>query len=261
MKGGEQNNLPGALEQDAGRSVYEWGGAYAERQGFTRSVRIPVGDVFLAADWIMPNEAVGIVLFAHGSGSSRHSIRNQAVAKVLQQHGMGTLLLDLLTPGEEQVDLVTGELRFDIALLAARLAGATHWIQSRREALDLPLGYFGASTGGGAALVAAASEGRVVAVVSRGGRPDLAGESLALVSAPTLLIVGGNDQLVLELNWKALARLHCPKSLTVIPGAGHLFEEPSAMEEVSALAAKWFLKYFQIFSSCAAQEKVMGGIP
>ena len=259
MRVAEQIDLSGPDERHAQVAVPGRGIA-AAYGGFSRTVRIPIGDVSLAADWAMHGEAAGIVLFAHGSGSSRHSARNQAVAKALQQQGMGTLILDLLTPGEEQVDLITGELRFDIGLLAARLAGATHWMQSRREALDLPLGYFGASTGGGAALVAAANEGRVAAVVSRGGRPDLAGEALALVSTPTLLIVGGNDHLVLNLNWKALARLHCPKSLTVIPGAGHLFEETGAMEQVSALAARWFLKYFQTSSSCSIRGTERGGV-
>jgi putative phosphoribosyl transferase len=258
MRVAEPISLSGAGERHAQVAVP--GRGFVDEGGFSRAVRIPVGDVSLSADWVMPAEAAGIVLFAHGSGSSRHSVRNQAVAKVLQQHGMGTLLLDLLTLGEEQIDLITGELRLDMGLLAARLAGATHWIQSRKEALDLPLGYFGASTGGGAALVAAvASEGRVAAVVSRGGRPDLAGEVLTLVSAPTLLIVGGNDHLVLNLNWKAFARLHCPKSLAVIPGAGHLFEETGAMEQVSALASRWFLKYFQSASSCSIRGTERGG--
>ena len=252
MKAGTQISL---LDGDLGD-------VFAKSKGFAKCVQIPVGDVSLAADWVMPKGAVGIVLFAHGSGSSRLSKRNKAVARRLQEQGIGTLLLDLLTLGEEQIDLVTREHRFDIGLLARRLAGATHWMESRVEAAGLSFGYFGASTGGAAALVADASVGnRVAAVVSRGGRPDLAGDALDLVTSPTLLIVGGNDHLVLELNRVALARLHCRKSLTVIPGASHLFEEVGAMEEVSELAAKWFLKYFHPAHGGTSRQQLRGGFP
>jgi putative phosphoribosyl transferase len=253
MKAGTQISLSDVAEYGTERA------SFLESKGFVQKVQIPVGDVSLAADWVMPRSPAGVVLFAHGSGSSRLSVRNKAVASVLQHQGVGTLLLDLLTPGEEQVDMVTGEHRFDIGLLARRLSVATHWIELRDEALGLPLGYFGASTGGAAALVSAAtSQYRIAAVVSRGGRPDLAGEALDQVTSPTLLIVGGNDLLVLELNRVALARLHCQKSLALIPGASHLFEEFGAMEEVSALAAKWFLKYFHPSSVTSIRQETNG---
>lgn len=213
---------------------------------FRETVRIPTGQAHLTGDWVMPEHPAGIVLFAHGSGSGRHSSRNKFVARVLQEHGMGTLLLDLLTPDEERVDAVTAHLRFDIPFLAFRLAEASRWIMARDAAQGLPLGYFGASTGGGAALVAAAELGSAVrAVVSRGGRPDLAGSSLPLVSMPTLLIVGGNDRVVEDLNRAAFARLRCPKQLVIVPGAGHLFEEPGTLEQVAELAATWFSDCFR----------------
>jgi len=214
---------------------------------FGRTVHIPIrenGDS-LTADWMMPSHARGIVLFAHGSGSGRNSSRNRAVARYLVGRCMGTFLLDLLTPAEEHIDERTRHLRFDIPLLAGRLVKATRWIHSQPEAKGLPLGYFGASTGAGAALVAAAElHDTIAAVVSRGGRPDLAGSALHHVMAPTLLLVGGNDEIVEELNRKALLRLHCPKHLTMIPGATHLFEEHGALEQVAMFAADWFLKYF-----------------
>lgn len=193
----------------------------------------------LEGDLHMPREEKGLVLFAHGSGSSRHSPRNRAVAEVLQQAGLGTLLFDLLTPEEEEIDRVTAQLRFDIALLTERLLLATAWAEKHK---GLALGYFGASTGAAAALSAAAKL-PVKAVVSRGGRPDLA-QDLPAVKAPTLLIVGGNDDVVIGLNEQALSQLKCTKKLVIVKGATHLFEEPGALEEVARLARDWFLKFF-----------------
>lgn len=207
-----------------------------------RAVRIPSGSVDLEGELSLPEGARGVVLFAHGSGSSRHSPRNQFVAQVIRQVGIGTLLFDLLTRNEEEADRYTGHLRFDIGLLARRLVDATDWI-TRAEA-KLRVGYFGASTGGGAALVAAAERGgEVGAVVSRGGRPDLAGEALPRVQSPTLLIVGGRDLPVIRMNEEAFARLRCEKELKIVPGATHLFEEPGTLEEVARLAADWFRRY------------------
>jgi putative phosphoribosyl transferase len=204
------------------------------------AVRIAVDGVTLDADLVRPPPGGGIVLFAHGSGSSRHSPRNRRVAEQLQRAGLGTLLMDLLTADEEQVDLRSRELRFDIGLLARRLVGAVDWLTDRFG--EGPrLGLFGASTGAAAALVAAAERpSRVAAVVSRGGRPDLAGPALEHVRAPTLLIVGGADPQVLALNRQASARLAAPWRLEVVAGASHLFEEPGALEEVARLAADWF---------------------
>lgn len=205
-------------------------------------VRIPAGGVTLEGDLQLPGHATGVVLFAHGSGSSRHSSRNQFVAGVLQNAGLATLLIDLLTREEESVDQYTAELRFDISLLADRLLAATQWLGQDQATGSLQLGYFGASTGGGAALVAAATvPDRVAAVVSRGGRPDLAGAALPQVRAPTLLIVGGRDLQVLELNRKAMARMRAEVRLEIVPGATHLFEEPGGLEEVAGLARDWFL--------------------
>jgi putative phosphoribosyl transferase len=207
-------------------------------------VRVPAGDVTLEGNLAVASDAAGIVMFAHGSGSSRHSPRNRAVARALREGGLATLLLDLLTPDEERVDEATGELRFDIDLLAERLVAATDWLREIEETRRLNVGYFGASTGGGAALVASAQRPTAVhAVVSRGGRPDLAGAALSRVRAATLLIVGGSDPLVLDLNRVALGRLRCEKQLVVVPGATHLFEEPGALEEVARLARDWFLKH------------------
>jgi putative phosphoribosyl transferase len=204
-------------------------------------VRVPAGDVMLEGDLSVPAAAHGVVLFAHGSGSSRHSPRNRYVARTLNEAKLATLLLDLLTPEEEAADRRTGHLRFDIGLLADRLIHATDWIARQPRTHQLQVGYFGASTGAAAALVAAAERADVVgAVVSRGGRPDLAGLALTRVRAPTLLIVGGNDDVVIELNREALAQLRCEKSLVIIPGATHLFEEPGALEEVARLARAWF---------------------
>ena len=206
-----------------------------------RAVQVLPG---LSGDLVVPDAATGIVLFAHGCGSSRHSSRNRYVARVLQKGGFATLLLDLLTPAEEQVDLRTLHLRFDIGLLAERLIQATDWVQSEPATRGLAVGYFGASTGAGAALVAAAERPPMIhAVVSRGGRPDLAGPALPRVQAPTLLIVGGDDPEVIRLNREALAKLRCEKQLVIVPGATHLFEEPGALEQVSELALNWFEKY------------------
>lgn len=207
-------------------------------------VFIPVGSVALSGELIVPAKATGVVAFAHGSGSSRHSPRNQFVARIIREAGVGTLLFDLLTPQEEAVDAHTGHLRFDITFLARRLVAATEWLSAQNRTRNLAVGYFGASTGGGAALVAAAEiGGRVRAVVSRGGRPDLAGAALSFVTAPTLLIVGGRDYPVIEMNREALARLRCEKRLEIVPGATHLFEEPGTLEEVARLGADWFVAH------------------
>lgn len=205
------------------------------------AVRIPVGADGLAGELALPAGARGIVLFAHGSGSSRHSPRNRRVAEALRQAGLGTLLFDLLTAAEEAEDASTRRLRFDIDLLTERLAQATRWVGRQRSARGLGLGYFGASTGAAAALAAAATLGPLVqAVVSRGGRPDLASDALPAVRAATLLIVGEWDEGVLELNRSAFVRLDCEKRLTLVPRATHLFEEPGALDQVAALAAAWF---------------------
>jgi dienelactone hydrolase len=205
---------------------------------------VPVGDATLYGDLALPAAATGIVLFAHGSGSGRHSPRNRQVAATLNEAGLGTLLIDLLTPEEEQVDRFTAQHRFDIELLAYRLTAAIDWLRACPGA-DLGIGLFGASTGAAAALVAAAERPDVVhAVVSRGGRPDLAGPALPRVHAPTLLIVGGADPQVLELNRQALQLLGAAETqLVVVPGATHLFEEPGALEQVAELAASWFARH------------------
>ena len=209
-------------------------------------VRIPQGPIVLEGELNIPEGAGGVVLFAHGSGSSRHSPRNQYVARTIREAGVGTLLFDLLTREEEAVDLRTRHLRFDIGLLAERLMLATRWIAAGAETRHLRVGYFGSSTGGGAALVAAAEIGAEIgAVVSRGGRPDLAGEALRRVMSPTLLIVGGRDEPVIELNEQAYALLPCEKELRIVPGATHLFEEPGALETVAQLAAQWFQRYLR----------------
>ena len=194
----------------------------------------------------MSHDAAGIVLFAHGSGSSRFSPRNRHVARILQAAGLATLLMDLLTPEEEEVDALSGHLRFDIGLLADRLLLATDWVRSQHEMQDIAVGYFGASTGGGAALVAAAERPELArAVVSRGGRPDLAGAALARVQAPTLLIVGGRDLPVVDINQDALRQLQGEARLEIVPGATHLFEEPGALDQVAHLARDWFLRYLK----------------
>jgi len=216
-----------------------------QQQHTERDVSLDVGGIKLGGTLDIPKTARGVVLFAHGSASSRHSPRNRFVAKALQSHSIGTLLFDLLTPREESVDQFTGELRFDIPFLAERLIGATNWVLRHPQTRDLKIGYFGASTGAGAALVAAAhSPERIAAVVSRGGRPDLAGEALRSVQAPTLLIVGGSDKPVIGMNREAMAKLGCKeKKLVIIPGATHLFEEPGALEEVAKVAAEWFERF------------------
>ena len=205
------------------------------------AVRIAAGRASLDGDLTLPPGARGVVLFAHGSGSSRHSSRNRYVAQELRRSGLGTLLMDLLTSEEEAVDARTGHLRFDIDLLAERLGAATDFLRDDPRTSRLAVGYFGASTGGGAALLAAADRpAEVGAVVSRGGRPDLAGAALPRVQAPTLLIVGGRDEPVIEMNREALAGLRCEKRLEIVPGATHLFEEPGTLDEVARLAAAWF---------------------
>jgi putative phosphoribosyl transferase len=209
-----------------------------------REVRVSAGPVTLEGSLGIPNSAGGVVLFAHGSGSGRHSPRNRYVARVLREANLATLLIDLLTEDEEEVDLRTTRLRFDIGLLARRLVGATDWLVQNPDTEQLRIGYFGASTGAGAALVAAAERpDEVGAIVSRGGRPDLAGDALPLVKAPTLLIVGGNDEPVIGMNEEALARMRAGKRLQIVPGASHLFEEPGALEEVARLATVWFARH------------------
>ncbi|SFD93149.1 dienelactone hydrolase family protein [Blastococcus tunisiensis] len=209
-----------------------------------RSSPIPVPGAELAGDLSLPEEPRGVVLFAHGSGSGRHSPRNQQVAAGLRAAGLGTLLLDLLTEGEERADAAARRLRFDIPLLAARLTGAADWLGGPDGEPGLPVATFGASTGAAAALITAADRpDRVRAVVSRGGRPDLAGDALDRVRAPTLLIVGGADREVLDLNRQAAGRLTTERELAVVPGAGHLFAEPGALEQVVDLAAAWLLRW------------------
>ena len=211
-------------------------------------IHVPVGTVSLDADLSMPMKATGLVLFAHGSGSSRHSPRNRYVAEVLNRGSIGTILTDLLTETEEQLDLPTAELRFDIGLLALRLTAITDWIRAQGNLRKIPLGYFGASTGAAAALVAAADRpSEAQAVVSRGGRPDLAGDALARVVAPCLFIVGGGDDAVLHLNREAIEQLprETERRLEIIPGATHLFEETGALDRVGELARDWFQHHFR----------------
>lgn len=207
-------------------------------------VQIQAGQAALSGNLHIPDGAAALVLFAHGSGSSRHSPRNQFVARTLNNAGLATLLFDLLTPEEESIDARTAELRFNIGLLAERLVRATKWAKQQEQTRDLRIGYFGSSTGGGAALVAAAEIPEDVgAVVSRGGRPDLADEALPKVQAPTLLIVGGNDDVVIELNELARNRMRCEVKLEIVRGATHLFEEPGALEKVAQLASNWFVNH------------------
>jgi putative phosphoribosyl transferase len=214
------------------------------RQGGERQVRVATGGVLLDGTLAVPRDASGVVLFAHGSGSSRHSPRNRFVAGELRDGGLATLLVDLLTPEEEQIDARTRQLRFDIGLLADRLVGAIDWLAEQPDTRGLPVGLFGASTGGGAALVAAAARPDAVgAVVSRGGRPDLAGDALAMVRAPSLLIVGGDDEAVIGLNRRAMSQMRGPVTLEIVPGATHLFEEPGALEEVARLARDWLVRH------------------
>ena len=228
-----------------------------------RPVQIQGEGATLDGDLVLPEGARGIVVFAHGSGSSRHSPRNRFVAGELQASGLGTLLLDLLTEAEEQIDIFTREHRFDIDLLAQRVTAAVDWVSrelglharggrpdQKRTALPLKIGLFGASTGAAAALISAAQRPNLVrAVVSRGGRPDLAGGMLSHVTAPTLLIVGALDDVVIELNRRALELLGCEKRLEIVPGATHLFEEPGTLEQVARLARAWFLRHLRTHSS------------
>jgi dienelactone hydrolase len=217
-----------------------------EKATISREVWIPVDSVTLPGELSVPGRAEGLVLFAHGSGSGRLSPRNQYVAQAIREAGVGTLLFDLLTHEEEKIDLRTRYLRFDIDLLARRLVGATEWVKKQKETASLRIGYFGASTGGGAALIAAAEMGdEIGAVVSRGGRPDMACEALSRVVSPTLLIVGELDDVVIRLNEEALGKLQCVKELKIVPGATHLFEEPGKLEEVARLAADWFRRYLR----------------
>jgi len=207
-------------------------------------VQIQAGQAVLSGDLHLPTGTGAIVLFAHGSGSSRHSPRNQFVARTLNNAGLATLLFDLLTHEEEAIDMQTRELRFDIHLLAERLVHATKWAKQQEQTRNLRIGYFGSSTGGAAALVAAADNPQDVgAVVSRGGRPDLAKQALSKVQAPTLLVVGGDDDIVIELNEQARDRMRCEVKLEIIAGATHLFEEPGALEKVAQLASDWFVNH------------------
>ncbi|MHB8771961.1 MAG: dienelactone hydrolase family protein [Syntrophales bacterium] len=217
-------------------------GRAAERSA--RSVRIVVDRVTLEGDLAIPETARGIVVFVHGSGSSRFSSRNRYVAQYLRQDGLATLLFDLLTRQEEEIDTYTMKLRFDIGLLARRLSGVTRWLAAQAETRNLAVGYFGASTGAAAALIAETENPAAVkAIVARGGRPDLAAAALGQVQAPTLLIVGGNDYQVILLNEQAMDRLPGPKRMVIVPGATHLFEEPGALEQAANLASQWFRRY------------------
>jgi len=217
------------------------------------AVRIPCpeqrrggdGADVLDADLHLPERARGLIIFAHGSGSSRFSSRNRQVAESLNNAQYGTLLLDLLTQAEEHIDVRTAEYRFDIPMLGRRVVAATDWAAGYPGVQELPIGYFGASTGAAAALVAAAERPGAAAVVSRGGRPDLAGDALAIVRAPTLLIVGGNDEPVIEMNETAVRRMHAPVELAIVPRATHLFEEPGTLEEVQRLALDWFARHLR----------------
>ena len=218
-----------------------------QRRPDTQEVTIPIGSIALHGSLVIPSGAPGVVLFAHGSGSSRFSPRNQFVAEVLQRSWLATLLFDLLTAEEEKIDDRTMQLRFDIPLLTERLVAATDWVGTHPMLQDLPVGYFGASTGGAAALLAAARRpNRVAAVVSRGGRPDLALPVLGQVRAPTLLIVGESDTVVIKLNQEARARMaNTQVRLEIIPGASHLFEETGALDSVAALARDWLVRHLQ----------------
>ena len=219
-------------------------------------VVVALDSVRLEGDLSIPTAAKGAVLFAHGSGSSRHSPRNRYVADVLNEGGLATLLIDLLTEDEQQVDLQTAHLRFNIPFLSRRLEVITGWLTNHPEIRDLHIGHFGASTGAAAALVAAAElPNRVRGVVSRGGRPDLAGTALAWVKAPTLLIVGGADPVVLDLNRKAMELMRCERELQIIPGAGHLFEETGALKRVAAMARDWFLEKLPALNQAAVRAR------
>jgi dienelactone hydrolase len=215
-----------------------------ENQIMERMVRIPIAAVTLDGNLNVPDGATGIVVFAHGSGSGRHSPRNRFVAKVFNASGMGTLLIDLLTADEEKIDVQTRELRFNIPLLANRVVGTIDWLRTQSETKNLHIGLIGSSTGAASALVAASSRPKdVYAVVSRGGRPDLAAKALPIVRAPTLMIVGGDDTDVIELNKEAKAEMRVDVSLRIIPGATHLFEEPGTLEYAAELSRDWFMRY------------------
>lgn len=220
-------------------------------------ITVDIGPVALQGDLVVPGHAQGMVLFAHGSGSGRFSPRNRHVAEVFQEQGLGTFLVDLLTAEEEAVDIHTRHLRFNIPMLADRLVGLTDWLRRNPSTRGARIGYFGSSTGAAAALVAAAERPEdVAAVVSRGGRPDMAGSALSRVKTPTLLIVGGNDYPVTDLNRDALDQLHVKKKLVVVPGASHLFEEPGALDEVARLAADWFADHLKWIDRPAAMGPV-----
>ena len=222
-----------------------------------KAIRVPIGNQWLDGDLGIPTKPQGLVLFAHGSGSSRHSPRNQYVAAVLQQRRLATLLIDLLTSDEEAIDNRTRHLRFDIEMLADRLVAIIDWLRNQRDTSALPIGLFGASTGGGAALMAAAARPReVAAVVSRGGRPDLAGPALPRVRTPTLLIVGGHDTPVIDMNREAMAQMSGEVVLEIVPGATHLFEEPGTLERVAELAAEWFGRWLGPVRASASEKNV-----
>jgi putative phosphoribosyl transferase len=221
----------------------------------TMPVRVPIDDRFLSGDLRMPLESRGIVLFAHGSGSSRHSPRNQYVAQSLERRNLATLLMDLLTPEEERIDNRTAGYRFDIPMLAERLVTIVDWLRRQKVTSALPIGLFGASTGGGAALMAAAERpDEIGAIVSRGGRPDLAGAALAKVTSPTLLIVGGLDTAVIQMNRDAMNQMRGETSLEIVGGATHLFEEPGTLDRVADLAGEWFTRYFPSVAHKASEK-------
>jgi putative phosphoribosyl transferase len=227
-------------------------------QNVPTPVQIPLDGSAMYGDLQVPSEALGLVIFLHGSGSSRFSVRNRYVAEELNHRALGTLLLDLLTKEEQDLDEETMQFRFDIPLLAERSTLAVRWAIGRPELKELAIGLFGASTGAAAALItAAALKRQIVAVVSRGGRPDLADDALDKVEAPTLLIVGGEDHTVLDLNKRAAKRMHCPNRLHIVPGATHLFEEPGALEEAATIAAEWFIEQMQNRRG-SGTEKVSG---
>ena len=227
----------------------------------TAAVRIADGPALLDGDLHVPDACIGLVIFAHGSGSSRFSPRNRQVAAALESAGCATLLLDLLTREEEAADVRTGQYRFDIPRLARRVIAAASWASEDRELRDLNIGYFGASTGAAAALIAAAGRPDIsVAVVSRGGRPDLAGDALSVVQAPTLLIVGGDDRAVITLNEDAKRRMQAIARLEIVPGATHLFEEPGALEQVQRLAVDWFREYLPHHSARTGAVDMLDGV-
>ena len=220
--------------------------ARGTESGSTTPVRVSIGDQSLNGDLRIPPQSHGLVLFAHGSGSSRHSPRNQYVARALERRNLATLLIDLLTPEEERIDDRTAQYRFDIPMLASRLVAIVDWLRAGQETASLPIGLFGASTGGGAALMAAADRPReIAAVVSRGGRPDLAGPALAKVTTPTLLVVGGFDTPVIQMNRDAMKHMRGEVTLEIVPGATHLFEEPGTLERVADLACTWFARHLR----------------